>query len=76
MSKTRFETRPFVTYSHKYCFANPHPHLFGTLPCCAGLRWRGTVDARDLAFEYWMSVVSMQCKEGYESRRQQRLHSD
>lgn len=42
-----YETRPFVTYAKKYCL-NPRRHVFGTLPCCYGLKWLGTVDPRDL----------------------------
>jgi len=43
----RYELRPFITYAKKYC-VNPRRHEFGTLPCCHGLKWLGTVDPRDL----------------------------
>ncbi len=44
----RFEEHLFWTYSLKYC-NNPRPHLFGSLPCCYGLKIvKGGVDPRDI----------------------------
>ncbi len=42
------ETRYFWTYSLKYC-NNPIPHIFGSLPCCAGLHVSEEgIDPRDV----------------------------
>jgi hypothetical protein len=42
-----YETRPFWTYSLKYC-DNPQRHIFGSMPCCWHLKIvRGSVDPND-----------------------------